>query len=324
MFCKNCGTSMNDNEMFCPACGTKQDVAEQQAAPAFGAEATAEAKKAPFDIKGLTQHKLFKPLAAVIAVILVICIVVVPVLNSFGSAKAEFYLYATSSGELFVKYPKDKKGKEITDELGSSEVYYVDEKELLFYKEKDDSTLYYVSLGKKELKPVKVDKDVDSYRVSSDGKTVWFMSDGDLYVSNLKDSNKIESDVSDFYINEKGTKCTYFVRDDDEENSLEAYEVISTNKKGKTKTVAENVSYALDYSDEEEVIFYQDKETIYSVEVGANKGKKALEVADWSEDSNLEIVSIISAKEFYYTIKEEIDAMDFISDSHDAEKEMER
>lgn len=335
MFCKNCGANVNDGEMFCPSCGVKQDVVETPAAPqqpmyteapAFQQDPAAPAAKKGFDLGALTKHKFFKPAVAAIAVLLVLCIVLVPVLGSFGAAKnVDFYLYVTDDGELFVKFPKDKEAKEVTDDIADDEdaIRYVADKKLLFFVEADDSTLYYVNISKKDLKPEKVDKDVDSFEVSKDGKLVWYESDGDLYVSDFKNKNKIEKEVYNFYLNEKGDKCTYFVRDDKEEESLEAYDVISTDKKGKKKTVAEDVSHCLGYSREEGIVFYQDREEVYSVSIGASKAKKALTVENWSKDSNLDIEGVISAKEFYYTIEEEIDAMDFISDSYDAKADEE-
>lgn len=337
MFCKNCGANVNDGEMFCPACGVKQDVVETPAAPqqpvyneapSFQQAPAAPAAKKGFDLnalKELTKHKLFKPVAAVIAVLLVVCIVLVPVLGTVGAAKeVDFYLYATDKGELFVKYPKDKEGKEITDDLADEDmIYYVADKKLLFFVEDDDATLCYVNVSKKELKPEKVAKDVDDFAVSADGKTVWYESDGDLYVSDLKNKNKIESDVYSFFINEKGDKCTFFVRDEKAEDDLEAYDIFSTNKKGKVKEVVTEVSNCLGYSREEGVVFYQNREEIYSVAVGANKAKKVLAIENWSEESDIDICGVVSAKEFYYTIDETIDTMDFITDDHDAKADEE-
>lgn len=332
MFCKNCGSNVNDGELFCPSCGAKQDVAENAAPqqPGFQQEPqeapvvnAPEAKKGfnPDMLKGLTKHKLFKPLAAVIAVVLVICIVIVPIFGTVGSAKkADFYLFQTEDGEVYIKYSKDKEAKEVTDEY-CDDFTYVADKKLLFFVETDGSTLCYVNVSKKELKPVKVDKDVDSYSVSEDGKTVWFMSDGDLYVSDLKNSEKVEKDVYDFYVNEKGDKCTFFVRDNDEEENIKAFDVFSTGKNVKIKTVAEDVSDAIGSSRKEGYVFYQDREVIYSLEIGASKAKKALTIENWSSDSGVSVYGITGAKDFYYTINEEYDLIDFVSDSYNAEED---
>lgn len=332
MFCKNCGANVNDGEMFCPACGVKQDVIEETAAPQaamYNEEAAAQdapAAKKGFDFKAITKHKLFKPLAAVVAVVLVLCIVLVPVLGTVGSAKElDFYLYSNDDLELFVKYSKDKEAKRITDDLASEWVTYVEDAEYLFFYEydKDERVLMYADLGAKKIEAVEIDDGVSSYSVSKDGKTVFYIDyDGDLYVSNLKEKEKIDKNVSRFVLTEKGDKCVYFVKDKDEDDINEAYTVkVATKKLGaEPKVIAEEVGACLGASREHSIVFYSDREKIMSVSDGAKKAKEAYTVENWSSETDVELY-IVSEKEFYVTVGEEAEYLDYVTDSYDAEED---
>lgn len=341
MFCKNCGANVNDGEMFCPACGVKQDVVETPAAPqqpvyneapSFQQAPAAPAAKKGFDLnalKELTKHKLFKPVAAAIAVLLVVCIVLVPVLGTVGAAQElDFYLYVKDDTELFIKYSKDKEAKRITDDLvRDDDITYVTDADYLFFYEadKEDVVLKYVDLGAKKLEPVEVDDDVASYKVSKNGKTVFFKdSDGALYVSNLKDKEKIDKNVASYSLNEKGDKCVYSIKDADEKDKNEAYTIkVATKKLGaEPKVIAEEVGPVLDASRDNSIVLYADREKIMSVSNGKTKAKEAYTVENWSSETEVQLF-VVSDKEFYVTVGEKNPYLDYVTDSYDAEEDKE-
>lgn len=279
--------------------------------------------------KKISSHKFFKPACAVIALILVIAIVVVPIANSVSSSsvKLDFHLYVKDSGALYVKYADEKEARFVSGSYASysSSPVYIEKNGYLFYTEENGShiTLSYRDLDKKKSDSEKIDNDVTYFEVSSNGKTVFYMtSDGSLYVSNLKDHEKIAKNVSFFSVNKDGDRCVYFVRNENAENLHKAYSVYSVTKSNKPKCIAENVSNVLSYSREKNVIFFYSQDEIYAIKDCSKKAKKVAKIDVWSSDCGIGIFGVNSATEFYYTVQTQNNMLDYVEDTYNASADM--
>lgn len=278
--------------------------------------------------KKISSHKFFKPACAVIALILVIAIVVVPTVNAvFSSETLDFHLYVKDSGALYVKYADEKEARFVSNSYSSYSLYpvYIEKNGYLFYLEDAGSytTLSYRDLDKKKSDSEKIDNDVTSFEVSSNGKTVFYMtSDGSLYVSNLKEHEKIAKNVSFFTVNKDGDRCVYFVRNENAENLREAYSVYSVTKSNKPKCIAENVSNVLSYSREKNVVFFSSQDEIHAVKDCSGKAKKVAKTDAWSSDCGIGIFGVKSATEFYYTVQTQKNMLDYVEDTYNASADM--
>lgn len=242
IFCPDCGARL----MTAEAEQEPQEtvVLEETVAPAAPAEEPAKAEKAsPLapvlsalksflakakEIGGKILDKIPLPrkivgiIGAGIAAVLVLVIVLAVVLS--GGKDPEYALYV-KDGDLFFSNLKKDKEVEIMDlnsELGNSVAASAgrasalnESGSRLFYPEikLDGVTLYYRDLNKKE--GVKVDSNVSCYAINAKGTSVIYIKEGNLYKSNLKDKEKIASDVSSFRISEDFKKLLYTNKEGD-------------------------------------------------------------------------------------------------------------
>ncbi len=114
MYCKKCGSVLNDGAVFCPNCG--QTMAAKTSAPAAGAYAQPVQPQPGYGYYGSPQYKtqgasvkgLFAFAMAVLLVILAVGLMEFPVIK-FG--KDWFYaIGANSNGDMFISYLYDADG----------------------------------------------------------------------------------------------------------------------------------------------------------------------------------------------------------------------
>lgn len=245
--CPNCSREVSDDNIFCPDCGTRLSApapvqeSQEPVAPAVAAEAPAEAAAQPakkgFSFaavlaalkkfwgktkevanKVLDKIPLPRKVVAIIgAALAVIIVAVIVLLIVLGANKDYPYALYVKDGDLYFSNLKVGKEVEIVDlSSDSNEAYYVGNSAALtkdgsrlFYPEfeSDGNTLYYRDLKKKD--SVKVDTNITRYAINEKGTAIVYIKEGNLYKSNLKDKEKIASEIGTFYISEDFKKIIY-------------------------------------------------------------------------------------------------------------------
>lgn len=178
------------------------------------------------------------------------------------------YLYDKKDGEDTEKIAKDitSFGFSANDKY----IYYINEDSEL-YSYKKDAT--------------KIDSDVD-YVISVSDDKIFYSKEGDAYVSSLKKSNKekIEEDVTDIFVDEKGSKVVYLTKDDE----LFSYKV---NGKKATK-IGKDVSKVLDCSEDLTKVVYKDSDDAIHL-VKKTKEEKIIDEVDGVFYTNAEDEQIV-------------------------------
>ena len=317
IICKKCGEPIGDGVNFCQICGTP--VAE---------------KKKQFDIKSLTKYlpivkdfflKLDKKILAfgvgAVALVLVIAIVLSILLS--GGGRPGFILYF-KEGEMYYTASSKISSVQVTDSLinGNSlsdadlqlyERFYTVypvlcvDGETLFYVDKIEydsgygagNNLYYRNIKKPSREPVKIDSDITDYYVNDSGKIVTYLKgyDDDLYQHNLKDKEKVASDVSLFSVSSDGKNIAYLTN----ENVLYFYDGESI----KTDEEIQAVEYI---SEDCKTVYYLKDNILYKNTLKGEKVEIASDVQSF--------VAAYHSGVIYYTKESEkkISALDFIED----------
>lgn len=253
MFCRNCGRELPENARFCNGCGTPVSVPEaEETAGAEPAAPENEQISVPQDgltaalaqttppesvettpvrptevmpvsgvlhgeqstqILGKKRGKGLLLIAAVVAVI-VLAVVVIVLLPSGGGSGISSIAYLTDDGELM--YRKDLKAKTSPAEVADDEpggVQFSQDGKYLYYKR--NSSLYRAEVAKlSKADPEKIASDVSSYNVMKNGNVVYAKED-QLRFYDGKDSYKLTSDFSGYYLNEAETYVYYSDFSDD-------------------------------------------------------------------------------------------------------------
>lgn len=265
-FCDNCGTAISAapaaETVFCANCGTQTD-ASSEFCQNCGAALNAEAAPAP-------AKKKFPVKLAVIGAAAVAAIVLIVVILSaiFGTSKKDLALYLKDDEIWFSDFSKNGKFQV------SSELYEDDGVSLRGYAvlSTDGKTLFYPD------------------KIEHDGYTLYYRN-----ITNAKkEAVKIDSGISQYVPNKKGTLVTYMKNGD-----LYQYDM----KKGEKEKIAKEVD-EWQYSDDGKIIYYVDVEgDLYVKQAGKDKVKMAADVY------SIEGISK-NAKTVYYLIEEEIPMKD--------------
>lgn len=201
-----------------------------------------------------------------------------PVSNLFNQI---YYSYEYKSGTAYsytvydvwlIKKNPDKKQKLVSN---SYSYPYMDESgKFLYYMNKSDDLLCAeISKGEKAGEKAKeIARDVSYYRVTSDRKRVYFISDGNLYSVNGKKGGKTKivcNDNVDSMTLNKNNVLFYLVMEDDDESG----ELYATNNGKQGKRVMDDVVdlYAYSYD-----IVYAETEDALFVSTGGKKIKEVL------------------------------------------------
>lgn len=206
-YCPNCGCVNALNDMFCYTCGHS-----------FESTTTKKGKKWRAKNKGNNKFpKLknkFSLFAAIIALAALVCLVII-VVSGLIVPKKEPVFYLTDNDIKFAL--SDKKiyllGEDTySDKSDIPETYirYMDivlteDHRYVFIPQEIEGykyDLYRVPYGKKDAEALKVAKEVTSYTVLSNNSFVFLNSDDKLYLSNIKENNKISSDVEWYCISD--------------------------------------------------------------------------------------------------------------------------
>ena len=300
IFCPSCGSRLSApapvQETQEPAPAVEAPAAEAPAAPA----AEKPAKKG-FDFapilaalkkfwgktkevanKVLDKIPLPRKIVAIIGAALGVIIVgVIVLLIVLGANKDYPYALYVKDGDLYFSNLKAGKAVEIIDlssdsnkaaYIGNSAVLTENGKRLFYpeYESDGTTTLYYRDLSKKNA--VKVDTNVTKYAINANGTSVVYVKEGNLYKSNLKDKEKIASDISNFYVSEDLKKIMY-----SKENAL----YFKNGNKDAEKMVSDASMSAYDH-EKLAWVFYAKEGSLYFQKTGKDdKVKVAGEYANF-------------------------------------------
>ena len=246
--CPNCGSVLTPGAKFCENCG--QPVEQLQINNA--SVATKIKSKLPI---------IFKVVLPIVAVIIVISIFI----SIFSTASMPNYALYVKDGDLkFTSLSGIKPYEVTTDGYDGGSILTKDGKTLFFL---EDDELCYRKAKNSKKQSKKISSNVESFRLSEDGKTVTYLKTNDsLYQSNLKDSEKIAGDIEEFDVSDDG-KQIYYISDD------ELY-----YKKGKKEAVkiADDIDDDYFVFDDFNVCYYLKEDTLYK----CKSGKDQTEIAD--------------------------------------------
>lgn len=274
----------------------------------------------PEKTKGIPKPVLFAGLGVAAVALIVIAILVLGAI--FGGGNDSYAMYVKDMEILYTDFSKDGP-KEVTTRLvddGDVDEYdmanrgyeYIlsmfvairNDGNRVFYPDKigDSMDLYYRDLDKPKKEPVKIDSDISYYAVDDAGKQMVYLKgeDGNLYVSDLEEKEKLASNVEYFYITDDMKTVLY--RDDE----FNIYKVdVKSGEKEKVVGDIDSLKYV---SEDLDLIYYIKDDNLYKQPVGGDREKIA-------SDVNY-VVRITEDGEVYYVTAEtyEVNMMDYVND----------
>ncbi len=170
---------------------------------------------------------------------------------------------------------------------------------------KSGFTLYYRNPQKPKQEPVKLDSGVNHYQITPDGKKVVYLKDNTLYIHDLKDREKVDSDVGGFTMNEDASIIYYYVYADQTEYGY-SYITDLYVKQGRKEPerVDREVSNYYPSEDFKSVTYVKDG-TVYSKRLGKDKEKRASDVD--------QLITVNGDGTFYYMEREGYSLFDFLN-----------
>lgn len=314
-YCPNCGQKAEAGSVYCEFCGARLD----------GQEEVQEKKG---KVSGKPKFPLIPIIAggvAAVAVAAIAGIFILPKL-SFGSSdglpKELFYVKDESLYGVSLKNSKQEP-EEYTDELtdssgiesavnllnnvrllGDDGKYRFIVEDVSYNSNYDPVYDLYYQKGSKE--PEKVDTGIEGPYVLTNDNHLLYKKNGNLYVNDLEDKEKIDSDVSSFYVDEAGKHVLWTVDEGDEFGKNIYYQDIAMkDEKAELESNARIVACNSDFSK----ILLNKEGTIYLVR-NQGKGEKVAGDAD-------DIYSVdLENETFFYTssVESSAKAMDYVDD----------
>lgn len=286
-FCDACGARILE-KVFCPSCGaanTAQDAFCQNCGTPLSAQQTpAKAQKKPMPKKALV-------LGAIAAALVVVVVLLICLLPGGESSNRNFGLYLKDGEMLYTDFSKDG-AFEVTSNLmknidvnsdfyhtagsGAISRYVVLSKDgsRLFFPDKLESTsvssvtLYYRDVNKPKADAEKIASDVSDYYINEKGTKIVYKTgeDGNLYLSDLNEKQKIAADVSSFYVSKNLEKVIYRTQEND------CY--VWFADKGEKEKLASDVTELYGFSDGYGWMYYAKDDSLYRQQVGGEERQK--------------------------------------------------
>ena len=311
MFCDECGTKI-ESKIFCPECGTSNNEDATNCSNC-GASLTppvsepildASSKQSSFDIS-----KYKKPIIGGVAALLAVGLLAVLIPSGGGGDKKALYLkddelqYTEFSKEDFEVTSKLLDGGYDAQYTLTSYVSFSKDGKTIFFPDKLDGsngvTMYYREVNKPNKDAVKIDSDIITYFLNEDGNKMIYLKgdDGVLYIHDMKEKEKVASDVYSFKVS-KDFKTIGYLEDD---GKLMIYNGKSSEK------ISSDVEELIYASDDLSTIYYLKEDNLYKWKKGADAEKLA---------SDVEGAVAYDSGEIYYVVQgeEKIDYMDYIID----------
>jgi hypothetical protein len=247
-YCAKCGTPIGNESSYCMTCGApvaavQTPISVQEKAPEVqipsrqvfapipvpnpmqqssqaGAPVKKSGSKLPFILIG----------AGALVLAILLAAFMVPKVFSIITKTPEGIVYMKDD-EINYSSLSKVKPKEITDNLYAgttsendyaftSYVCFSENGKRMFYPDEmsdmsEGATIYYCNISAKKQEGQKIDSDITSYVINKKGTKVYYLkgTDGDFYQSDLKDKDKIDSDVVEFYVDETGNNLVYITND---------------------------------------------------------------------------------------------------------------
>lgn len=268
VFCPHCGAMNNGADLFCANCGGSMD----------GSAAPVPHKKSklPFVIGGI---------AAAFLVVVIACVFM---LVGKGGGNGSDVVYYIKDESLCRSSLKRIQAVEVDEDLLEDDDLaasaYINEKysaneRYMFYchvAENGERSLYYIDTKDKNAEPQKIDSDIQNgdYDITPDNRVV-YCKNGNLYIHDLKDKQKIASDISHFELSDNGEKVIWLTSDGDSR-----LYVCDTSLKEEKEKLDSEIDYIFSCSANLEHIIYVKEGSIYIVENLGEKEKVASDVGD--------------------------------------------
>lgn len=239
----------------------------------FKAALAAILAKLPIDFR----KKKVKIWTAVIAAVLVLVLVLSIVLSFLGRNNYVLYL---KEGELMFSSLSNVKPFQVTeDSTTASAAFYTrlskDEKRIFYLDDIESGVgkLYYREVNKPKKDAEKIDSDVSQFMINEQGNRVTYYKEGKLYQHNLKDREKLASDVKygNWTVSKDGKNVLWLNQDG------KAYFLKVGSDKEK---VDSNITRILQVSEDCKTVWYFKDENLYVKESKKTKKKIASDVAD--------------------------------------------
>lgn len=329
MFCPNCSKELPDGTKFCGGCGTpiavsqtpvapvQPEIPVQPAEPVITETYTAPAAEpvsytAPVAAPVKPVEKKSVDVNAIVGKVKDTVKKIPSKYLKIGAAALVVVLlivlvYSLFGGEKapnYGLYMKDEKA--FYTSLNGKAGTQITKKDLEGYRvTKDGKKLFFVD-GKGDLycfntsskkEPVKIDSSVSNYWISENGKTVTYTKNGNLYQSkNLKEGEKLIKNVSSVMVSDDG-KIIYYYNDDGDYICW---------RNGKEEEIDDDI-YVIHVSEDYKTILYTDGEDLFQ----KTAGKKAKEVA-----TDIGGISSFPYEDgaFYYWTYPEADMSDYFDD----------
>jgi len=248
VFCHNCGEKTSSEFDFCQKCGEplKVEVLEEENSQA---EVKSPSNKISFIKNFSSRFSKKSAIAALSVIALIALGTVFYLVNPFnwGKSAADPSILYVKDNQLKFTFLKNIKPFEVNDsifnlsdssfssssfDVANASSYcsiytaYADNGKLVFYPDKIESSnsevtasFYYRNLKADNTKTdsaVKIDSDINlnsgGIKTSADGTKIFYVKGTDdkrLYYNNLKDKEKIDSDVASFFISSDGNYLVY-------------------------------------------------------------------------------------------------------------------
>ncbi len=336
-FCENCGEKVvaaaaQPQTIFCPNCGmqTSSEFAYCQNCGASVAEKKPKEPKEPKTPKESKPVQIPKKLIGmgVAAVAVILVIVLLASLIFGGSSKNNYALYIKDSEIYYNDFSGDP--MQVTNRLfdmsvsgltnaylesNAYEIGYYNrlsaDGKILFFVDKIDATsdssgaysLFYRYINKPKQEAVKIDSDVLSYVINEKANCVTYLKKGDtenvLYQHDLKEKEKIDSGVDDYYVSDDGKKIIY--------TNIEGNLYLKNSGKDKEKLESEVTS--IQYIDEKlSTVYFVKEDSLYKKSGTKDKEKIASGVND--------VLYMYESGEMYYTKSEagEVSLLNYVED----------
>jgi Primosomal protein N'' (replication factor Y) - superfamily II helicase len=229
VFCPQCGTKNRPDASFCRNCGASLQEVEMVVQPVdlqtvqvpqqeYRKSDFIKSVFSPFAVKG--KKLPVKITAGILAAVIVVVAVVA--INPFG--KKAVPVFYRKDNELNYILPSNKsKPVEFTDNYGSdsalqSLVNLSGDGKRLFYPDKlsgDSFSLYYRNVNGKDEDGEKIDSDVTDYQLLQNDTLLLYKksADNSLYLNDLKDKTKIDTDVVRYEYSNSKKQIVYTTSD---------------------------------------------------------------------------------------------------------------